>query len=672
MNFFEHQDVARRKTGRLVLLFALAVGAVIVLTYLLAILLVGGARSEMASKTGQVAQGAWDLWQPDVFIAASLATIVIVSMGTLYKMVQLSGGGRVIAEQLGGKLLHRDAVDTPDERKLLNVVEEMAIASGIPTPPVYLMERETGINAFAAGYAPGSAVIGITKGAIERLNRDQLQGVIAHEFSHILNGDMRLNIRLMGVVHGILVIALIGNMIFRAAMYAPRGRSSRDSNLLPLVAIGLGLMIVGGIGAFFGSLIKASVSRQREFLADASAVQFTRNPGGIAGALKTIGGSQYRSLLKSPNAAEAAHMYFAQGVSISLAQLFATHPALPERIKRIEPDWDGKFLTPAPATEFAARAAWEAEKAKDARLPDFRKIMLPGVLGIADAGEAMEAEVARAAVAMPAIDLIGAPTEAHRQYAQALRAAIPASLSEPAHEAYGARAVVYALLVSRVPALREEQLANLEQSADPDVFKLTGTLLGQVDELDQRCRLPLIDIAIGTLTNLSPTQFKMFIENVTALMKADDRIDLFEWCMWRILRRHLREHFGKAKPRIVQYYSLARLGDECSTLLAAVALAGNEDRDAAQRAFVLGASVLPKVEVSWPAQKLSLDALGKALDKLVEVNHKLKRDILRACGMTVAADREVTIAEAEIMRAVADTLECPMPPVLPGQPLVGA
>ncbi len=667
MNFFEHQDVARRKTGRLVVMFSLAVAGVVGLAYVGAIFAVGAGRAKMANEMDGATVPTWAWWQADVFFVTALAVIAIVSMGTLYKMAQLRGGGRVIAEQLGGKLLHREATQTSDERKLLNIVEEMAIASGIPAPPVYLMENETGINAFAAGYAPGSAVIGVTRGCMERLNRDQLQGVIAHEFSHILNGDMRLNIRLMGLVHGILVIALLGYTIFRVALYTPRVGRSRNNNPLPLLGIGLGLMIIGGIGSFFGSLIKASVSRQREFLADASAVQFTRNPESIGGALKVIGGSQYRSRLKHPNAAEAAHMYFAQGVSISLAQLFATHPPLPNRIKRIEPRWDGKFITPEPATEFAAKAI--EEKRTGQPLQDFRKVMIPGALGMVEAGTAVGAAVAAAPV-LAAIDLIGAPTEAHHQYAAELCAAIPEELAESAREAYGARAVVYALLLASAPAARKVQLESLKQTADAAVFALTLKLLPTIDALDQRLRLPVIDIAIGTLTELSPTQFRAFINNITALMRADKRIDLFEWCLWRIMRRHLREHFGKSRPRIVQYYALQRLQVECTTLLSAVALAGHKDRAEAQRAFTLGASVLPKVDLTWPTEQVSLDELGKALDKLVQVNHKLKQHIIRACGITIAADHEVTIAEAEIMRAIADTLECPMPPVLPGQPLV--
>lgn len=659
MNFFEHQDLARRKTGRLVVLFALAVLSVIVLTYGLAIVIGMGLQNYFLSR-GREGWPPMHWWEPKVLMLISLATVGVVSMGSLYKIAQLRGGGRIVAEGLGGRLLMREAAVHDTERRVLNIVEEMSIASGVPTPPVYVMDREVGINAFAAGYSPGSAVIGVTKGLIESMNRDELQGVIAHEFSHILNGDMRLNIRLVGVVHGILVVSMLGETILRFGWHSGgSNHARRGKDDAPLVFIGFGLLLIGGIGALFGSLIKASVSRQREYLADASAVQFTRNPEGIGNALKVIGGAAHGARVRHPLAAEAAHMFFGQAITHNLAQLFATHPPLPTRIRRIDPKWDGQFIH---------RPTSVIEEPAQKPVRNFRSF--PGPLGALDPGSLVGAAMASADRFVPAIDLIGAPTEAHRQYAAELRDAIPEVLAEPAHETYGARAVVYCLLLSRAPGLREQQLAGLQRSADAAVYELTLKLLRHVDQMDERLRLPLIDIAIGTLTNLSPTQLKSFIDNVAILMKADQRISLFEWCLWRILRRHLREYFGKAKPRIVQYYALARLHQECSTLLAIVALAGHDDFAHAQRAFALGARALPKVELSWPAHTPSLDVLGRALDKLVEVNHKLKHDLLRACGIAVAADHEVTVAEAEIMRAIADTLECPMPPVLPGQPLV--
>ena len=334
MDFFEDQEDARRKTGRLVALFVLAVLSIIASVYAV----VSGA---LVYATGEA-----QFWRPELFLAVVATTVAVVALGSLYKIAQLRGGGRVVAETLDGKLILSDSVD-PQERKVLNVVEEMAIASGTPVPPVYVMQQETGINAFAAGYGPGDAVIGVTRGCIEQLSRDELQGVIAHEFSHILNGDMRLNIRLIGVLNGILIIGIIGYTVMRVMFYSGSGRSRNGGKgggaAMAMLVVAVGLMVVGFLGTFFGNMIKAAVSRQREYLADGSAVQFTRNPTGVAGALKRIGAYAKGSTVATPRAVEASHMFFARAIKSGFSSMLATHPPLEERIRRIDPGWDGTY-----------------------------------------------------------------------------------------------------------------------------------------------------------------------------------------------------------------------------------------------------------------------------------------------------------------------------------------
>ena len=332
MNFFESQDAAKRNTSRLILLFALAVISLIIVTNLLVMLVFGFANTELTSVGVNESLGLD--WEMFLMVGAAVAAIVLI--GSLYKIGTLSGGGARIAEMMNGKLLVAGSEDLR-ERQVLNVVEEMAIASGTPVPPVYLMEEE-GINAFAAGYSPSDAVIGITRGAINTLNRDQLQGVIAHEFSHILHGDMRINIRLIGVLHGIMILGIIGHHLIRGGVY---GRRSKDSG--GIVFLGLGLMVIGFVGTFFGNLIKAAVSRQREFLADASAVQYTRNPEGIGGALMQISQHSNRSYLDNPNSEEISHSLFEEARVSPLSRLYATHPPLEQRIAAVLPGWDGNY-----------------------------------------------------------------------------------------------------------------------------------------------------------------------------------------------------------------------------------------------------------------------------------------------------------------------------------------
>ena len=336
MNFFQSQAKARSQTNRLVLLFVLAVISLIVLTNLLVMGLFGYFGLEGQAITLAYIKDQFD-WQK--FLTISVVVIIFVAIGSIYKLMSLRKGGRVVAEALGGKLINQNT-DNLQYRILLNVVEEMAIASGTPVPLVFVLKDESAINAFAAGFSTKDAVIGVTQGALDCFSRDELQGVIAHEFSHIVNGDMRINMRLMGILHGIMLLGLLGYYIMRVS-----GGSNRSKNSGKLVFLGLGLVVIGYGGMFFGNAIKASVSRQREYLADASAVQFTRDDQGIANALKKIGGYSKGSKLESPEAQSISHAFFSNALTNKFSSLFATHPPLPKRIKQIEPNWSGKFET---------------------------------------------------------------------------------------------------------------------------------------------------------------------------------------------------------------------------------------------------------------------------------------------------------------------------------------
>ncbi|UCD74849.1 MAG: M48 family metallopeptidase [Phycisphaerales bacterium] len=648
VDFFESQDVARKKTGRLVLLFILAVIAIIVMVYIV----IGGVVLYAGSKGG--GGGASLLANPLLFAAVAGGTILVIGLGSLYKIALLRGGGKVVAESLGGRLLHASTTDRI-ERRLLNVVEEMAIASGTPTPPVYLMDNEQGINAFAAGFSPSDAVIGVTRGCAEQLTRDELQGVIAHEFSHILNGDMRLNIRLMGVLFGILMIGVIGYFLLRSSFFAGHSRrSGRGGGAGAILAIGAGLALVGFAGTFFGNLIKAAVSRQREYLADASSVQFTRNPQGIAGALKRIGGFTAGSAVANPNAPEASHMFFGKGITSGFNALFATHPPLPERIRRIDPSWDGKFIKGKPSKRewgTARPAAVTSGFAATAR------------------GQAAAVEALRAAGS--GVSRIGLPTEAHIEYASQLVQSIPAQVVAAAHEPYGARAVVYCLLVDKEPQARQLQLGQLAHHADPGVCAEMRTLLPIVEQLDAKLRLPLLDMALPALRELSPGQYQAFRNNIEVLVRADERIDLFEWTLQRVLLNHLEPEFGRVRTPRARYHSLSPLRAQCEVLLSTLAHVGHRDEAAAQTAFAQAAKHLPLPQTKMkPTSECGLNTLDNALNALATVAPRPKRDLVNACAACVAADREVTVEEAELLRAVADSLGCPMPPLLPGQPLV--
>ena len=639
--------------SRLVVLFVLAVFAIMVSIDLLL-------AATMGYASGGPESGPRDYWtiatDPGLVGLAVIGTLVVVGGGSLFKIAQLRGGGQVIAEELGGRLLHPDTSD-PTERQLLNVVQEMAIASGTTTPPVYLLDHEQGINAFAAGFTPRDAVIGITRGTAERLTRDELQGVVAHEFSHILNGDMRLNIRLIGILHRILIIGLLGYFILRASMSSGyRRRSSRDQggSAMALLALGAGLAAVGVVGTFFGNLIKAAVSRQREFLADASAVQFTRHPDGIAGALKKIGGFSAGSSVQSPSAPEASHMFFGRATS-GFSGMFSTHPPLEQRIRRIDPSWDGTLPE-------------EVERAHAAPRPVAARGCMAAVSEMAGGvGGWRTADGAHAAIAH-AVETVGQPSHAHIRYAAQLLESLPEALVSAAHEPYGARAVVYALLLDRETGPRQVQLTHLAEAADPGVYKATLRLAPLVAELDVRARLPLLEISLPALRELTLAQEEVFRQNVVTLVQADKQIDLFEWSLHRILLHDLDAHRGKARPSAIAPRTLPSAQAACELLLSMLAYAGHRDAEGARRAFEQGRQSLrmPHVRLR-PGADLRLDALDAALATLEKAAPQAKRRILQAAVTAIVADRTVTAAEAELLRATSASIGAPMPPLLLAQ-----
>ena len=649
-DFFTRQDTARRNTTRLVVLFVLAVLAIMVSVDLLLAATMGyaGAGPE---------DGPPDYWtiatDPGIVSLAVLGTLAVVCGGSLFKIAQLRGGGKVIAEELGGRLLHPDTPD-PTEQQILNVVQEMAIASGTATPPVYLLHREQGINAFAAGFTPGDAVIGITRGTAERLTRDELQGVVAHEFSHILNGDMRLNIRLIGILHGILIIGMLGYFILRASMFSGhRRRGSRDQGggAMAMLALGAGLTAVGFFGTFFGNLIKAAVSRQREFLADASAVQFTRHPDGIAGALKKIGGFSAGSGVGSPNAPEASHMFFGRATS-GFSAMFSTHPPLAQRIRRIDPSWDGALPD-------------EVERVQAGPGPAAGEVGA-GISAMADAtGERRTAGGGEYAHVAHAVQSVGQPSEAHIRYAAQLLESLPEALVSAAHEPYGARAVIYALLLDRKTGPRQLQVAVLAEAADPGVYQETLRLAPLAAALDARARLPLVEIALPALRELTPAQEEVFRQNVVALVEVDNQIDLFEWSLHRILLHDLDADRGKARAAAVARRTLPSVQAACELLLSTLAHAGGRDAEGAQHAFEQGRQSLQMPHARLrPSADLRLDALDAALVTLEKAAPQAKRRILQAAVTAIVADRTVTAAEAELLRAVSASLGAPMPPHL--------
>jgi len=549
MDFFEAQQHARRRTTRLVALFALAVLGTIVLTYAAAMVFFNVRRAQHPDSVEDIT---W--FDPQVLAAVAAGTGVVVGFASLYKWSSFRAGGFVVAEGVGGRRVDPHTTDL-NERRLLNVVEEMAIASGVPIPAVYVLDEEPALNAFAAGLTTSDAVVTVTRGTLEKLSRDELQGVVAHEFSHILNGDMRLNVKLAAVVFGILVLGLIGRGILRGlgrGRVSSRGRGG--GGLLAILAAGLVLMLVGYIGYFFGRLIQAAVSRQREFLADASAVQFTRNPGGIAGALRKIGGYALGSHLATHKAAEIGHFFFAQGFRSPLFDgLWATHPPLSERIRAVDPQWDGKYYQPPETVDVARESFVQAGLARPKPADTAAKLVnLSPVAAVA---------------------AIGTVTPQHVAHARNLLEAIPVRLREAAQTVREAPALVYGLLIEPRGEVGAKQAGLLASHAGEETVRLVRELLPHFDRLAGDARLPLAQLALPALRQLPPGGLSVFTATCQALIEADQKLSYLEFALQRVLLRHLTVA-SEPSAAVTQFYSFNAVVDEIAVLLSALAWAG--------------------------------------------------------------------------------------------------
>ncbi|HTV63647.1 MAG TPA: M48 family metallopeptidase, partial [Verrucomicrobiae bacterium] len=541
-------------------------------------------------------------------------------------------------------------------RKLLNVVEEMAIASGVPVPQVYVMDEENGINAFAAGHRPGDATITVTRGCMKLLSRDELQGVIGHEFSHILNGDMRINLRLMGIIFGILCLAIIGRIL----LYSGRGGGGRGRGQNPLPLFGIALLIIGYIGVFFGRLIQAAVSRQREFLADASSVQFTRNPAGITGALKKIGGlGEMGSRISHAHSEELSHMFFGNGVSEPWFGLLETHPPLAARIRVFEPAFDGAF----------PEVRYDEDAERQSPPPPPRQPM-PNIFGTVLGGAILAGGGGVPPVIKPhaVLPSLGNPTPMHLKYAEQLRDSLPDSVRAAAREPTDAMALVYAMLLSNDQNLRAQQLAGLEQQAGGAIREKTAALYPDVSQAAAHAHLPMLTLALGALRQLSPDQYNVFSRTLNWLISSDGKIELFEFALQKTVLHHLDSQFrGGVKP-IVQFYSVKPLAPDCSVVLSALANAGSREGTEIQKAFEAGAPYLRAPEDSdlglLSANQCGVPQLDASLNRLAQAAPIIKKNLIEACVHVVGADGVIVESEAELLRAVCDTLDCPMPPMI--------
>ena len=638
MDFYARQAAARGQSRWLVIGFVLSLlGVALALDLVLFTFL-----SSAQANRPLISPVEFAAANPGVAISSTLIVMGVLGLASVYKSMELRGGGGVVARSLGGVLLAQDTTDIK-RRRLLNVVSEMAIASGVPMPEVYVLEQEPAINAFAAGHTPANAAVTVTQGALERLNRDQLQGVIGHEFSHILNGDMRLNVQLMGWVFGLFVVALIGRLILN---FSPRGERRGNNGI---IALGFAVMVLGYVGLFLGRLMQAAVSRQRERLADASGVQFTRNPQGLKEALVKIAATPDGSVLMTPHAEQAAHMFFAEGLN----RLFATHPPILERIRELDPQFDERELARVAAEYAQAGTDEDAEAGGQAEAVHAEAHGEAGTRGYAGGAALASASMANVS------SLAGSMDSLHIQNAQASHGALPETVRE--FQSPGrAQAFVIALLLSKDPAVRERQFVLLGQSLSAGNFAVIQQIAPVVDAIDPMLRLAALQQIFPALRRVPIAQRRALAQLVSQLIHADGSIDAFEFSLAKLLETLLNDELDARKPHGT--LSLEDVEDEVNVLFATLAQLGAADEHSAQIAYEAGMTVVLPMRPpeymplpDWPRQ------LSDALPRLERLDPQAKKTVIDGLVKTIASDEVMTEAESELLRTVCAVLHCPLP-----------
>ena len=662
MDFFDQEARARKQTRRLIWLFGLAVLVTVTLTNLALAMVVHAFKHPLfpgvwwnpitflltlLDLCGEAVVFPMDflalIWNPYLFCWITLVSLTSVALGSLYKIRLLSAGGSAVAELLDGRCIETNTSD-PDEQRLRNVVEEMAIASGLAVPEIYVLDNERGINAFSAGHTRDDVAIGVTRGCLKLLTRDELQGVIAHEFSHILNGDTRLNLRLMGLMHGLFWPTPVGRILVRGSTRARDPDESIFDDVtipffLPTAPVGVLFLIVGGISSPFVRLIKSLICCNREWLADAAAVQFTRNPAGIGGALKKIGGLLKQGRLDSPHAETASHLYFVNYSHDSWFSCQSTHPPLAKRVLAIDPAFDGQFpkVKTLPPNQFERDQVYEQTLARV--MAEVRKI--PETL-FADAGGL---------------------TADHIKAAAAMRFNLPPEVNQALREPAGAASVIYVLVLSEDEAVRGRQMEILRANG---MSERTAALALPIQALSVKYKLALAEFAVPALRQHSLNEYVNFNETVQKLVECDGAIELFEYALMKMVARQLRAYFEGPDLDRARYGRVQDVLPECALLFSALAHVGQEDDEpAARAAFAQGQQFLdaPGAQIQFmPRKEWDLAGVDAALARLAKCPASVQRNILLACGKTVATDGHVTEREAELLRAIADSLDCPMPP----------
>ena len=678
MNFFEYQEQAQRKTVRLVIYYFFG----LFLTFLAIHLLVAAVASLILesqqgnSGSGEISiEAIRSVAEDPLYILIDLAAVtLVVGGGTLFKVSQLKGlDGDGIARNYGGTQVLPGKASWK-EKRLLNIVEEMAIASGVPVPNVYIMRGEHSINAFAAGFTPQTSVISVTQGALDYLTRDELQGVIAHEFSHLLHHDTRLNMKLIGVLFGLEMIAIIGYVLIRFAPHLASASRSRDNDknssamavFLLILGVGIALLIIGLVGQLFANIIRAAISRQREFLADASAVQFTRNPNGIGGALKKIG-SRVGGHISNNHAVEASHLFFSNIFGSGLSGLFNSHPNLTVRIKRLDPQFNGEYQ------KVISKITDEKEFETPAPKPSSAQERLHRLLSQTSggAGERLAGSAGKTGTSSPsaagtalAAAILSSAEEVSRnkiRIAESLLEKIPDEISQLLQTPDGAVSMVLAVLLDESQEIREKQLEYLKDQGNPELFSGIRLAAEKLRNISPSVKIPIVQKSFPLLRTIPKEEYTKLRQTAITLMKFDGTIDLFEFTLFGYVFNNLDAYFRLAPPASEKFDKPGQIAEPFRQVASHLAYASSGDPAECQRAFSLAAAQIGlKLEIC-PKETCTNATFSTALRLLSQTGPRLRQNMLKAFYSCITADGLINETEGLLIRAVTAYFQCPMP-----------
>jgi Zn-dependent protease with chaperone function len=641
MDFFSQQEESRRQSHKIIWRFILAnILIATVLNFAIQAVYIVGIAGGTSKKQYPVHSTILEStlqqlldWRP--FVIVNIIVFLIIGTAALLKFRSLASSGGAVAQMLGGQKVTHDSPD-PLEKRLVNIVDEMSIASGLPVPEVYVLQGQDGINAFASGPTPERSAVAVTRGAIERLSRDELQGVVAHEFSHIIHGDVRLNIRLAAYIYGLLILVGVGNILLELS----RGRSYSNSSrkaFMPLLMMGIVIVGIGTLGKVLSVLMSAAISRNREYLADATAVQLTRNAAGLAGALKKIGGYQFGSSIDSRDADGVAHFFLADAKRLSLFDRFAsTHPPLMDRIKKLDPTFNGE-------------------------LPDSASIELQtvssseGISALQGGSISVNAAHAHSRNSIESPSVLINPTKELISSSWMPPLAVTSRLQKLGHP----ELMVYAMLMGRDPITKAKQVEIIAESlAGGDLEKEMGSAAA----LDINQKLSLMLMAIPLIQGSSKDRLSKLQGVVKRLVEADGHTTLFELLSMILIHFSLQgDTVGLSLLGGRSDESIQRYKTPLQVITSIFALCSSEKISEQQAAFEKGKKILSLTFDQLGTQQLGIDRILWSIDQMRNSSPKVRKALMDALFEISHSNEVISPHEQAFLRLSAMLLRMPLP-----------